>query len=95
MSEINNDSMRNERMLFLKELASLPDRDAYELCDTLSIPKFKVMTFLRTYFKAYATFCDKDDRLPKASYQDVRNEISTVVATEFGELSDKDIYNLC
>lgn len=95
MSEINTDSLRNERMLFLKELASLPDRDAYELCDTLSIPKVKVMTFLRTYFKAYATFSDRDDRLPKQSYQDLRNEISTGVASEFGELSDKDIDNLC
>ena len=95
MSEINTDSLRNERMLFLKELASLPDRDAYELCDTLSIPKVKVMTFLRTYFKAYATFSDRDDRLPRQAYQDLRNEISIGVATEFGELSDKDIDNLC
>ena len=91
---MNIDSFRNERMLFLKELASNPDRDCYELCDTLSIPKVKVMSFLRSYFKSVATFTDRDDAMTKSSYPDIRNDISLGVSTEFGELNDRDVDNL-
>lgn len=94
MSEFAADNLRNERMLFLKQLAALPDRDAYELCDTLSIPRAKVMTFLRTYFKTHAQFADESGKIPRQNYQDVRNDIGAGVNTEFGELSDKEIDNL-
>ena len=91
---MNADAFRDERMLFLKELASNPDRDAYELCDTLSIGRPKVMAFLRSYFKSIATFTDRDDQLTKQAYADIKADISLGVRTEFGELNDRDVDNL-
>lgn len=95
MSEIPSDEgLQDERMIFLKELASNPDRDAYELCDTLSLPQFKVMSFLRSYFKTVAQHTDSDDRLSSESYKKIRDDISLGVRTEFGELTDRDVDNL-
>src|SRR5215510_10166552 len=92
MSEI--DSFKDERMIFLRELASNPDKDAYELCDTLSIPRPKVMLFLRSYFESVAKFVDQDDQLTKESYENIRNDVSLGVRTEFGSLTDRDVDNL-
>lgn len=90
----NSNQFRDERVIFLKELARNADIDIYDLANQLSLSQESVMAYIRSFFKTVAEFVNSDDQLDKNGYGNVKRVINSNVSTEHGGLTDNHVQNL-